>query len=98
MDFAWKAAAIVATPTLRAESAAYDWSKVYINDTYATTVTVTAEDLTGDVTVSSNNSVLIPSVTTIAKAEANGYELTVTLKPTSKGSDSATLTFSTEGA
>lgn len=98
LDFAWKAAAIVATPTLRAESAAYDWSKVYINDTYATTVTVTAEDLTGDVTVSSNNSVLIPSVTTIAKAEANGYELTVTLKPTSKGSDSATLTFSTEGA
>ena len=66
---------------MSATASSYDWSNVSVGETYTTTVTVNAANLTGDVTVSSNNSALVPAVNTIAKDKANGYQLVVRLTP-----------------
>ncbi|MGN0232179.1 MAG: glycosyl hydrolase family 95 catalytic domain-containing protein [Muribaculaceae bacterium] len=84
-------------PSIGASADSYDWSEVYVGETYNTTVTVNAANLTGNVTVSSDNTELTPEVSTIGKDEANGYQLTVSLTPATKGAGNATLTFSTEG-
>lgn len=97
--YEWTATApVVATPVLSVTQSSYDWSNALVNGTGTTTVTVKGENLKGDVSVRSNNSVLTTSASTITKADAEaGYTLTVTLKPTSKGTDSGTLTFTTAG-
>ncbi|MGN1289201.1 MAG: hypothetical protein ACI4XG_21830, partial [Bradyrhizobium sp.] len=72
---------------------------VTTGESLTATVTVTAADLKGDITVSSDNDILTPAVSSIAQADAEaGYDLTVTLAPTVAGDDEATLTFTTEGA
>lgn len=98
-DYEWTATApVVATPVLNVTQSSYEWSNALVNGTGTTTVTVKGENLKGDVSVRSNNSVLTTSASTINKAQAEaGYTLTVTLKPTKKGSDSGTLTFTTTG-
>ncbi len=98
--YEWTATApVVATPVLNVTQSSYDWSNALVNGTGTTTVTVKGENLQGDVSVRSSNSVLTTSASTITQAQAEaGYTLTVTLKPTKKGSDSGTLTFTTTGA
>ena len=98
-DYEWTATApVVATPVLNVTQNSYDWSDALVNGTGTTTVTVKGENLQGDVSVRSSNSVLTTSVSTITQAQAEaGYTLAVTLKPTKKGSDSGTLTFTTTG-
>ena len=97
--YEWTATApVVATPSLSVTQSSYDWSNALVNGTGTTTVTVKGENLQGDVSVNSSNSVLTTSASTITKADAEtGYTLTVTLKPTKKGSGSGTLTFTTTG-
>ena len=99
LAFSWTAQApVVATPSLSVAQSSYNWSNALVNGTGTTTVTVKGENLQGDVSVASSNSVLTVSATTITQAEAEaGYTLTVTLKPTKKGTDSGTLTFTTAG-
>ena len=100
VTYTWTAqAAVVATPSLSVAQSSYNWSNALVNGTGTTTVTVKGENLQGDVSVASSNSVLTVSATTITQAQAEaGYTLTVTLKPTKKGTDSGTLTFTTTGA
>ena len=99
VTYRWTAQApVVATPSLSVTQSSYNWSNALVNGTGTTTVTVKGENLQGDVSVASSNSVLTVSATTITQAKAEaGYTLTVTLKPTKKGSDSGTLTFTTTG-
>ena len=99
VTYTWTAqTAVVATPSLSVAQSSYDWSNALVNGTGTTTVTVKGENLQGDVSVNSSNSVLTTSASTITKADAEtGYTLTVTLKPTKKGSGSGTLTFTTTG-
>ena len=98
-NYTWTAQApVVATPVLNVTQSSYNWSNALVNGTGTTTVTVKGENLQGNVSVASSNSVLTVSATTITQAEAEaGYTLTVTLKPTKKGTDSGTLTFTTAG-
>ncbi len=97
VTYTWTATApVVATPVLNVTQSSYNWSNALVNGTGTTTVTVKGENLQGDVSVASSNSVLTVSATTITQAQAEaGYTLTVTLKPTKKGTDSGTLTFTT---
>lgn len=99
VTYTWTAQApVVATPVLNVTQSSYNWSNALVNGTGTTTVTVKGENLQGDVSVASSNSVLTVSATTITQAQAEaGYTLTVTLKPTKKGTDSGTLTFTTAG-
>lgn len=99
VTYTWTAQApVVATPSLSVAQSSYNWSNALVNGTGTTTVTVKGENLQGDVRVASSNSVLTVSATTITQAQAEaGYTLTVTLKPTKKGTDSGTLTFTTAG-
>ena len=99
VTYTWTAQApVVATPVLNVTQSSYNWSNALVNGTGTTTVTVKGENLQGNVSVASSNSVLTVSATTITQAEAEaGYTLTVTLKPTKKGTDSGTLTFTTTG-
>ena len=99
VTYTWTAQApVVATPSLSVAQSSYNWSNALVNGTGTTTVTVKGENLQGDVRVASSNSVLTVSTTNITQAEAEaGYTLTVTLKPTKKGTDSGTLTFTTAG-
>ena len=99
VTYTWTAQApVVATPSLSVAQSSYNWSNALVNGTGTTTVTVKGENLQGDVRVASSNIVLTVSATTITQAQAEaGYTLTVTLKPTKKGTDSGTLTFTTAG-
>lgn len=63
------------------------------------TIKVTGTNLTGSLTLKSNNSLFTLSSTTITAAEAaTGKTVTVTYKPTAKGSNSGTITISGGGA
>lgn len=65
-----------------------------------TTLTVKGQNLTSDVTVSSSNSELTVSPTTLAAQDlmsSDGAQLTLTLNTTAESANNATLTFTTEG-
>lgn len=69
----------------------------YSSDTRS--LTVTGTNLTGNVTVSSNNAALTVSPATISQADAtNGATVTLTVTPTVEGNGSATVTIASSGA
>jgi len=78
-------------PTITVNGSSLDFGTV-VKDNYATkTFTVTATNLTGNLTVTSSNSYFTVSPTTLP---ANGGSVIVTYKPTAVGSHSATITIS----
>ena len=72
----------------------------YAGETYTKTIKVTAREMQADVNIAiSGSSDYTISTTTITPAQAqNGYDVTVTYKPTAAGNTTATLTLSCEGA
>ena len=63
------------------------------------TIEVKGSNLNGGISVASDNPVLVPSVTSISKDEAEaGYTLTLTLTATKIGEGKANLTFKSNGA
>ena len=72
----------------------------YAGETYTKTLKVTAREMEGNITIAKSGSDDITvSTTTITPAQAqNGYDVTVTYKPTAAGTSSATLTLSCTGA
>lgn len=91
----------VKDPTLSVEVGEYSWDNVYTGSAYEVDVTVKGENLTGDITMTSDNEAVTLSATTISKENGmgkDGYVLKVTLSPTEAGEGTANITFSTEGA
>lgn len=88
----------VGSPTITAESEV-EFGNVTINEAAEKKVTVSGSDLKGAISVASDNAVLVPSVSSISKAEAEaGYELTLTLTAAEAGAGSAKVTLSSEDA
>ena len=74
----------------------------FTGETYTTTLTVMAENLTKDITLTSSSTELTLSTTTIAKDDADlaeGKEITLTLTPTTaspEGGSTATITLTSD--
>ena len=102
VTFRWTAVApVVETPSLSVEVGAYSWDNVLTGSTYDVDMTVKGANLTGDITVASDNSAVTLSTTTISQENGmseNGYAVKVTLSPTEAGEGTANITFSTDGA
>ena len=102
VTFSWTAVApVVETPSLSVEVGAYSWDNVLTGSTYDVDMTVKGANLTGDITVASDNSAVTLSTTTISQENGmseNGYAVKVTLSPTEAGEGTANITFSTDGA
>ena len=80
-----------------------DFGTIYINDeTPATrTINVKGSGLVGNISVSTTESIVLLGTTTIEKEEAeaeNGYDLSVTVVPTTEGVGYTTITLTTESA
>ena len=102
VTFSWTAVApVVETPSLSVEVDAYSWDNVLTGSTYDVDMTVKGANLTGDITVASDNEAVTLSATTISQENGmseNGYAVKVTLIPTQVGEGTANITFSTDGA
>lgn len=73
----------------------------YTGTKYTVYVTIQGENLTGDITVTSDNEAVSPAEATISPEDgmtASGYLTTLTLCPTEEGEGTANITFSTNGA
>ena len=73
----------------------------YTDTKYTVYVTIQGENLTGDITVTSDNEAVTPAEATISPEDgmtASGYMTTLTLCPTEVGEGTANITFSTNGA
>ena len=73
----------------------------YTDTKYTVYVTIQGENLTGDITVTSDNEAVTPAEATISPEDgmtASGYLTTLTLCPTEEGEGTANITFSTDGA
>ena len=87
------------TPVLTVNPTSLTFTGASTGETYTKTFTVTGTDLRGDVTVSSNSGTFTVSPTTITAAQAAaGATVTVTYKPTSSGTQNATITVSSSAA
>lgn len=89
-------AATITTSTKKLE-----FGTLYVDNTQTLKFTVSGTDLTGDITLASDNTELVLDKTTITKAEAEaegGVEVTATLTAATAGSQTATITLSSEGA
>lgn len=93
-----------ATPTITPDKKTLSNQQAFIGETYTQTVNIKAANLKGDITVSidgDGKSDLTASATTITKADAEsaaGYNLTLTLKPSSEDYYQATVYLDSEGA
>ena len=87
------------TPVLNVNPTSLSFTGCSTGETYTKTFTVSGSDLRGDVTISSNNGTFTvsPSTLTVAQAQA-GATVTVTYKPTSSGTQNATITVSSSAA
>ena len=89
----------VTTPTLTVNPASLNFTGCSTGETYTKTFTVSGTDLNGEVTITSDNGSFTVSPSTITKAQAQaGATITVTYKPTSSGTQSATITVASLGA
>lgn len=80
-------------PTITPSVTSLNFGTTAVNKAVKKTFTVKGTDLTGSLTLLSNNSYFTVSPTTITAADAKaGKTVTVTYKPTAGGSHSATLT------
>ena len=71
----------------------------YVGETYTQTLHVTAREMESNITITksgSNDFTVSPTTITPAQAQ-NGYDVTVTYKPTAAGNPSASLTLSATG-
>ena len=88
-----------ATPVLNVNPTSLSFTGCSTGETYTKTFTVSASDLRGDVTISSNSGTFTVSPTTLTAAQAEaGATVTVTYKPTSSGTQNATITVSSSAA
>ncbi len=74
---------------------------MFVGDTEALTFTVSGKNLSGDITLASDNAELVLDQTTITKAAAeadNGVEVKATLTAATAGTPTAKLTLSSDGA
>ncbi len=86
------------TPAIIAENI-LSFGNVTIGEPAEENITVKGENLTGEITVASDNSALVPAVTSIAKTDAEtGYTLKLTLTAPKEGAGSANITLSSAGA
>ena len=87
------------TPVLNVNPTSLSFTGCSTGETYTKTFTVSASDLRGDVTISSNNGTFTVSPTTLTAAQAQaGATVTVTYKPTSSGTQNGTITVSSSAA
>ncbi|MBR5170633.1 MAG: C10 family peptidase [Muribaculaceae bacterium] len=89
----------VTTPELTVNPTSLSFTGSQVGQTYTKTFTVTGTDLTGNVTISSSNSVYTVSPATLTAAQAQaGATVTVTYKPTTAGTQTANITVASSGA
>ena len=87
------------TPVLNVNPTSLNFTGCTTGETYTKTFTVSASDLRGNVTISSNNGTFAVSPTTLTQAQAEaGATVTVTYKPTSSGTQNGTITISSSAA
>ena len=87
------------TPVLNVNPSSLSFTGCTTGETYTKTFTVSASDLRGDVSISSNSGTFTVSPTTLTVAQAQaGATVTVTYKPTSSGTQNATITVSSSAA
>lgn len=84
------------TPTLSVSNSSLSFGEVQVNQTKALTFTVTGQDVSGNISVSSSNSTYF-SVSP-SSLSSSGGTVTVTFKPSAAQSYSATITVSATGA
>ena len=91
--------AVTPDPELSVSSASVAFGNVTVGTSATKTFTVTGSDLTNNVSVSSNNSLLnvSPTSLTIAQAQATAT-ITLSLTPAAAGSGSAVVTVASNGA
>ena len=88
-----------ATPELNVNPTSLSFTGCTTGETYTKTFTISASDLRGNVTISSNNGTFAVSPTTLTAEQAQaGATITVTYKPTSSGTHSGTITVSSSAA
>ncbi len=90
-----------ATPTIKPSTTTLAFGSLYQDAKSELKFTVSGVDLTGDITLASNNTELVLSKTTIAQADAaaeGGVEVTATLTAATAGAQTATITLSSTGA
>ena len=88
----------VTQPTLAVNPTSLTFSG-NVGETYTKTFTVSGSDLTGNVSISSSNSMFTVSPATLTAAQAAaGATITVTYKPTASGTQNGTITVSSSGA
>ena len=87
------------SPVLSVNPTSLSFTGCTTSQTYTKTFTVSASNLTDNVTISSdnNNFTVSPSTLTAAQAQA-GATITVTFAPTTAGSQSGTITVASSGA
>ena len=87
------------TPELTVNPSSLSFTGCSTGETYTKTFTVTGTDLRGSVTITSNHASFTVSPSTITQDQAAaGATVTVTYKPTSSGTQNATITVSSTGA
>ena len=87
------------TPVLTVNPTSLTFTGCSTGETYTKTFTVTGTDLRGSVNISSNSGTFTVSPTSItAEQAAAGATVTVTYKPTSSGTQNATITVSSSAA
>ena len=87
------------TPVLNVNPTSLNFTSCSTGETYTKTFTVSASDLRGNVTISSNNGTFTVSPTTLTAEQAQaGATVTVTYKPTSSGTQNGTITVSSSAA
>jgi len=96
----WESSGGDPTPAISADASA-DFGAVKVGEAASKTITVSGSNLKGAISVASDNTALVPSVSSISKDDAEkagGYELTLTLTATAAGAGSAKVTLSSEDA
>ena len=89
----------VVNPTLTVSPNSLSFTGCQTGQTYTKTFTVTGTDLSGNVTLSSSNSVYTVSPSTLTAAQAMaGATITVTYKPTAAGTQTGNITVASSGA
>ena len=88
----------VQTPSISVSTSSISFGDVTVGSSATRTFTVSGANLTGNITVSSNNAALAVSPATINKSNAQNATVTLTITPAAAGNGSATVTVASSGA
>ena len=89
----------VTTPELTVDPTSLTFTGCATGETYTKTFTVSASDLRGDVNITSSSGTFTVSPATLTAEQAQaGATITVTYKPTTAGTQNATITIASSGA